>query len=104
MYSSQVAWDAARRRLDGGLAGEVATLRLAARQSEDLVLRMSSLLRSSLELSDIEVYEPYIRALLGAASQFCEAGVVESRAVPNGTCPLDPEPGIRNPEPGTRNS
>ena len=31
----------------------------------------SSLLLSSLELSDTKVYEPYIRALLGTASQFC---------------------------------
>ena len=32
----------------------------------------SSLLLPSLELSDTKVYEPYIRALLGTASQFCE--------------------------------
>jgi len=31
----------------------------------------SSLLLSSLELSDTQVYEPYIRALLGTASHFC---------------------------------
>ena len=35
----------------------------------------SSLLLSSLELSDTKVYEPYIRALLGTASHFCEGGV-----------------------------
>jgi len=32
----------------------------------------SSLLLSSLELSDTKVYEPYIRALLGTDSHFCE--------------------------------
>ena len=31
----------------------------------------SSLSLSSLELSDTQVYEPYIRALLGTASHFC---------------------------------
>ena len=34
----------------------------------------SSLLLSSLELSDTKVYEPYIRALLGTASHFSEVG------------------------------
>ena len=32
----------------------------------------SPLLLSSLELSDAKVYEPYIRAILGTASHFCE--------------------------------
>ena len=32
----------------------------------------SSLLLSSLELIDTQVYEPYTRALLGTASHFCE--------------------------------
>jgi len=41
----------------------------------------SSLLLSSLELSDTKVYEPYIRALLGTASRFCEVGVLKSRTV-----------------------
>jgi len=31
----------------------------------------SSLLLSSLELSDTQVHEPYIRALFGTASHFC---------------------------------
>jgi len=34
----------------------------------------SALLLSSLELSDTQVYEPEIRALLGTASHFCEGG------------------------------
>ena len=34
------------------------------------------LLLSILELSDTTIYEPYIRALLGTASRFCEAVVV----------------------------
>ena len=38
----------------------------------------SSVLLSNLESSDIKVYGPEIRALLGTASQFCEAVVVES--------------------------
>jgi hypothetical protein len=39
----------------------------------------SSLLLSSLELSDAQIYEPQIRALFGTASHFCEAVVVELR-------------------------
>ena len=39
----------------------------------------SSLLLSSLELSDIQVYEPWIRARLGTASHFCEAVVLRFR-------------------------
>ena len=40
-------------------------------EGADLVL-LSSVLLSSLELSDTQVYEPSIRALLGIASHFCE--------------------------------
>jgi len=36
-------------------------------------------------LSDTTIYEPYIRALLGTASHFCEAVVVKLRTVPLGT-------------------
>ena len=32
---------------------------------------------SSLELSDTQIYEPYVRALLGTASYFCEIVVLE---------------------------
>ena len=46
---------------------------------------LSSLVLSSLELSDTQVYEPYIRALLGTASYFCEIINLISRTVPNGT-------------------
>ena len=42
----------------------------------------SSLLLSGLELSVAKVYQPAIRALLGTASQFCEVGVLTSKAVP----------------------
>ena len=35
-------------------------------------LSLLSLLLSSLELSDTTIYEPEIRAFLGAASHFCE--------------------------------
>ena len=48
-----------------------------------LVTSSSSLSLSSLELSDTKVYEPYIRALLGTASHFCEVFVLKSRTVPN---------------------
>ena len=40
----------------------------------------SSLLLSSLELSDTKVYAPQIRALLGTASHFCEVVVLRLRA------------------------
>jgi len=39
----------------------------------------SSLLLSSLELSDAQMYEPSIRAILGSAAHFCEAIVLKSR-------------------------
>ena len=45
----------------------------------------SSLLLSSLELSDSKVYEPYIRARLGTATHFCEVVVRKLRTVPIGT-------------------
>ena len=45
----------------------------------------SSLLLSSLELSDTNVYEPYIRARLGTAAHFCEGVVLNLRTVPIGT-------------------
>ena len=38
-----------------------------------------SLLLSSLKLSDTEVYEPPLRALLGTASHFCEVVVLKLR-------------------------
>ena len=37
----------------------------------------SSLLLSSLELSDTQVYEPYIRARFGTAAHFCEVGACD---------------------------
>ena len=42
----------------------------------------SSLLLSSLKLSDTKVYEPQIRALLGTASHYCEVVVLKLRTVP----------------------
>ena len=53
-----------------------------SRQSSPFFLFLITL---GLEMSDTNVYEPCIRALLGAASHYCEAVVVESRAVPFGT-------------------
>ena len=45
----------------------------------------SSSLLSSLVLSDTNVNEPKIRALLGTASHFCEVVVLKLRTVPIGT-------------------
>ena len=45
----------------------------------------SSLLLSSLELSDTTIYEPYMRALLGTASHFCEVVVLKLRTAPGHT-------------------
>ena len=45
----------------------------------------SSLLRSSLELSDTTIYEPQIRAHLGTFSHFCLVVVLKLRTVPLGT-------------------
>ena len=42
-------------------------------------------LLSSLELRDIKVYTPQIRALVGTATVFCRVFVNELRPVPNGT-------------------
>jgi len=42
----------------------------------------SSLLLSSLELSDTKVYEPYIRARLGTAAHLCEVIVLKLRSDP----------------------
>jgi len=47
-------------------------LKLAVPFSPRSTFSSSSLLLSSLELSDVKVYEPQIRALLGTASHFCE--------------------------------
>ena len=41
----------------------------------------SSLLLSSLQLSDTQVYEPWIRALLATALQFCEVGDHATRSL-----------------------
>ena len=43
------------------------------------LLLFSSLLLSSLELSDTKVYEPQIRARLGTAAHSCEEGVLKLR-------------------------
>ena len=51
--------------------------------SQPLQHSCSSSSLSSLELSDTKVHEPYIRALLGTASRFCEVVVLKLRTVPN---------------------
>ena len=48
----------------------------------EVVPLVSSLLLSSLELSDRKVYEPYMRALLGTAAHFCEVVVLKLHASP----------------------
>ena len=45
----------------------------------------SSLSLSSLELSDTQVYEPHIRALLGTDLHFCEVVVLQQTRTPPGT-------------------
>ena len=51
----------------------------------------SSLLLASLELSDTQVYEPSIRALLGTVSHFCEVVVVKC-SIPRSGVVSDPLP------------
>ena len=53
-------------------------------RESSLLLLFSSLLLSSLELSDTKVYEPSIRARLGTAAHFCEVVVLKLRTVPIG--------------------
>jgi len=45
----------------------------------DCIFSSSSLLLSSLELSDTQVYAPSIRARLGTAEHFCEVGRLNHR-------------------------
>ena len=48
----------------------------------EYTLPSSSLLPSSLRLSDTQVYEPQIRTRLETASHFCEVAVLKLRTVP----------------------
>ena len=57
----------------------VAARKLHRRLYSDGDLIESSLLLLSLALSDTKVYELYVRALLGTASQICEEVVLKSR-------------------------
>jgi len=54
-------------------------------QKHCVALFFSSSLLSSLGLSDTQVCEPSIRALLGTAPHFCQVVVLKSRTVPNRT-------------------
>ena len=78
-------------------------------------LLFSFVITLGLELSDKKVYEVSIRALLGTASQYCEALVLKSRTLPSGTalglrillalkrCTTKyPQSSTLNPEPSTR--
>ena len=51
-----------------------------------VVVSSFSLILPSLELSDTQVYEPYIRALLGTTAHFCEVAVFELRTADNVEC------------------
>jgi len=55
--------------------GEMGPLEAGALR--EVIPSSSSLLLSSLELSDTQVCEPKIRALLGTASHFCEVVVLK---------------------------
>ena len=46
------------------------------------ILLLSSFLLSSLGLSDTIVYAPYMQALLGTASHFCEVVVLKLTMIP----------------------
>ena len=50
---------------------------------------ISSVLLSSSELSDTQVYEPYIRAIIGTASHFCKVVVLNLRLDRQVDCPED---------------
>ena len=75
------------KRSDASCVYKTAALRGAFRAAvkQALTLLLSSLLLSSLELSDTQVYVPGIRALVETASQFCEVVVFELSTVPIGT-------------------
>jgi len=51
----------------------------------EMCVSSSSLLLSSLELSDTKVYWPQTLALLGTSSHFCEVVILKLRTVPIGT-------------------
>jgi hypothetical protein len=53
-----------------------------ARWSGQLFVFFFFFITLGMELSDTKVYEPYIRALLSTASQYCEAVVLEPRNIP----------------------
>ena len=82
-YSSRVRTPSAgRAEREAGPGGEPA--RHQKGTPLFFFIALSSLLLS-LELSDAQVYEPYIRALLGTASHFCKEVVLQLRTVHIGT-------------------
>ena len=56
-------------------------LRGPSRALRHLVLLLSSLLLSSLELSDAKVYEPSVRDFFGTAAHFCKVVVLKLRTL-----------------------
>ena len=70
--------DEMRNERVGGVC-ESTLEKLLALNRTSWVCRSSSLLFSSLDLSDTRVYEPYMRALLGTAKIFCEVVVLKLR-------------------------
>jgi len=69
-----------------GLRGKDVGFRVQGKpfHAEWAMASSSSVLLSSLELSDTQVYEPEIRALLGTASHFCEVIFLKLKTVPIG--------------------
>ena len=65
-----------RATLDYLVSSHICGMRASSRRRT-----LASLLLSSLEMSDTTIYEPYLRALLGTASHFCEVVILKSRAV-----------------------
>ena len=64
-----------------GLVYQQLDVRLRGTGCSCFFFPLSSLLLSSLELSDTKVYESYMRALLGIASQFCAVVVLKLRSL-----------------------
>ena len=59
--------------------GHAGMMSVRTGRADMVVVSSFSLILPSLELSDTQVYEPYIRALLVIASYFCDEVVLKSR-------------------------
>ena len=54
-------------------------LRVRKKKEEGLAFDRANLLLPDLELTDANVYAPYVRALLGTTAHFCQVAVLKSR-------------------------